>query len=102
MPSSKTDTALRYPEDDDQRRRLRNVTQDRKAVDRMQTEAGSGQRKAEDKTSWAPEQMLGFPVDQSGNPEPDPATYADGNKAKGAAKAEEDVDLYAAMNDNFD
>lgn len=102
MPSSKTDTALRFPESDDQQRRLRNVTQDRKAASKMQAEASSAQRKAEDKTTWGPEHLLGINMNDGGNPEPNPVTYADGGKAKKEKKGDEDADLYGAMTEDFD
>ncbi|KAJ5101898.1 hypothetical protein NUU61_004120 [Penicillium alfredii] len=101
MPSSKTDTAVRYPESDDQKRRLRNVTQDQKAVSQMQAEAGSGKQKADNSTSWAPGQLLGTHMDDAGNPVPDPASFGDGAKAK-KNKEDQDADLYEAMTADFD
>lgn len=103
MPSSKTDTAIRYPESDNQKRRLRNVTQDRKAVDRMQREAGSQQRRREDATSWGVEQTMATSMNQEGNPQPDPSAFSDGWKArKSGATKSDDVDLYNAMHEEFD
>lgn len=94
---------MRYPEDDDQRRRLHNVTQDRKWADKTKYEAGTAKAKTEDKTTWAPEQLLNTDVDNAGNPEPDPASFSDGSKAKQAkATQNQGVDLYGAMNDDFD
>lgn len=101
MPGSKTDTAIRFPESETQKRRLRNVTQDRKAVARMQDEAASAHRKAEDKTTWSPQDLLGTNIDESGNPAPNPASYADGNRAKQSKRVQES-DMYGAMNENFD
>lgn len=104
MPSSKTDTAIRFPENADQTRRLRNVTQDRKAVARMQNEAASGKNKAQDATSWGPEQMLGAQVNEAGSPVPDPVSFGDGGKArrKKEAGSGEAVDMVEAMNGEFD
>jgi hypothetical protein len=103
MPSSKTDTALRFPENDDQTRRLRNVTQDRKAASRMQNESSTSGQKAEDKATWGPEQLLGINMDKGGNPEPDPASRADGSKATRSKKEEaEEPDIYGAMTEDFD
>lgn len=103
MPSSKTDTALRFPENDDQTRRLRNVTQDRKAVSRMQNESSTSDRKAENKATWGPEQLLGINMNEGGNPEPDPASRADGSKATRSKKEEaEEPDIYGAMTEDFD
>lgn len=98
MPSSKTDTALRFPESDDQKRRLRNVTQDQKAVSRMQAEASTGKQKAQDTTTWSPGQLLSTHMDAAGNPVPDPKSYGDGSKAKTKKDTRgEDADLYEAM-----
>ncbi|PYH77502.1 hypothetical protein BO82DRAFT_358164 [Aspergillus uvarum CBS 121591] len=41
MPSSKTDTGIRLPQNDDQTRRLRSTTQDQKAAFRLQDASGS-------------------------------------------------------------
>lgn len=103
MPSTKTDTAIRFPENDDQTRRLRNVTQDRKAVSRMQNQSSTSGRKAEDKATWGPEQLLGTNMNEGGNPEPDPASRADGSKATRSKKEEEEEsDIYGAMTEDFD
>ncbi|GAD93157.1 conserved hypothetical protein [Paecilomyces variotii No. 5] len=96
MPSSKTETAIRFPESDDQKRRIRNTTQDRKAVDRMKAEASSSQNRSADAQSWSVDQLLDTSMDASGNPVPDPASYHDGNRAR-KAKGEEDQDIYDAM-----
>lgn len=100
MPSSKTDTAVRYPEDADQRRRLRNVTQDRKAVDRMQAEARSGQRKTEDLTNWGTEQLLDINMGDQGNLNPDLRVSSNGVKDRKAKPS--DIDMHGAMNEDFD
>lgn len=103
MPSSKTDTAMRLPESDDQKRRLRHVTQDQKWESRKQAEASSGQQKSQDTTSWSPGQLLSTHMDAAGNPVPDPASYGDGNKAKDNKKTMDDEpDLYEAMTADFD
>ena len=103
MPSSKTDTAIRYPESADQKRRLRNVTQDRHAIEKIQREEGSQRHKAEDATTWGTEQTMATSMDEDGNPKPDPLAYSDGWKAKkrGALK-NEGMDMFGAMNEDFD
>lgn len=100
MPASKTDTALRYPEGDDQSRRLRNVTQDQKATARMQQEAGSAQKRTEDLQNWGTEELLDINMNESGNPNPDPAVSSTETKMKKGSQG--DVDLYAAMTEDFD
>lgn len=103
MPSSKTDTAIRLPEKEDQTRRLRNVTQDRKAVARMQDEAASSKNKAQDATSWGTEQLLGSGIDAEANPVPDPVSFGDGRKARrNRERQREEGDVVGAMRENFD
>ncbi|CAL5870803.1 uncharacterized protein PFLUO_LOCUS5043 [Penicillium psychrofluorescens] len=102
MPSSKTDTALRFPEADDQKRRLRNVTQDQKSAARSQAQAQSGQQKAENSTTWGPEQLLSTHMSSTGSPVPDPVTFGDGAKAKKKKATDDDADLYEAMTAEFD
>lgn len=103
MPSSKTDTAIRFPESDNQKRRIRNVTQDRRAVSRMQREGGSEKQRREDATTWTPEQTMATSMDEDGNPKPDPTAFSDGWKArKTGALRDEGMDMYDAMNQNFD
>ena len=102
MPSSKTDTAIRFPENADQTRRLRNVTQDRKPVARMQDEAASGKNKSQQASSWSTEQMLGSQINQAGDPVPNPVSFGDGQKARGKNKEGEEADLVEAMNKDFD
>lgn len=94
MPSSKTETAVHLPQNADQTRRLRNVTQDRKAAARLQDEAGSGQARAADSTSWSTEELLGTGIDEGGNPVPDPVTVGDGKRRR-MERGEGDV--YQAM-----
>lgn len=102
MPSSKTDTAIRFPEKADQTRRLRNVTQDRKAVSRMQDEANSSKNRVEDANSWGTEQLLGTGIDESANPVPDPVSFGNGRKARKNQQQKEEPDVYEAMNQQFD
>ncbi|KAH8696409.1 hypothetical protein BGW36DRAFT_417577 [Talaromyces proteolyticus] len=93
MPSSKTDTAIRYPEAENQKRRLRHVTQDRRWESRMRDQAVSNPQFASDATSWGPETLLDLKTDENGNPQPDPAQFRDGNKAikKGLGSSEQDM-----------
>jgi hypothetical protein len=98
MPSSKTDTAIRFPEAGNQKRRIRNTTQDRKAVDRMKTEASSGKNRAEDAQAWPVEQLLETSMDENGNPAPDPVAYHDGTRARqNKLPKEDEQDIYDAM-----
>ncbi|OKL57836.1 hypothetical protein UA08_07193 [Talaromyces atroroseus] len=101
MPSSKTDTAIRYPEAGDQKRRLRNVTQDRKWADRMRENAVSNPEMAANATAWGPESTLELHMDQAGNPQPDPSQFSDGNKAsrKGLIAQGGEHDMVSAAND---
>lgn len=95
MPSSKTDTAIRLPEKADQTRRLRNVTQDRKAVSRMQDEANSSKSKVEDVNSWGTGQLLATGIDEAANPVPDPVSFGNGRKAKQNQQQQKDeADVY--------
>lgn len=104
MPGSKTDTAIRFPESEDQKRRLRHVTQDRKWEARMRDQANSASRKAAETTTWSPEDYLRMGMDESGNPYPDPSAYADGNKARRYSElsGSNEQDLWSAANDQFD
>jgi hypothetical protein len=102
MPSSKTDTAIRFPEKEDQTRRLRNVTQDRKAVSQLQDEARSNKNKADDVSSWGTGQLLGTGIDESAHPVPDPVHFGSGRKMRQNQQQEDDADVYEAMTQDFD
>lgn len=102
MPSSKTDTSIRYPQSEDQHRHLRNVTQDRLWASRMQDEARSSKSKAESSTTWSADQMLASQIDSAGQPVPNPASTSDGAKEKKKKGKGEESDLYEAMNKDFD
>merc|ERR1711974_167612 len=103
MPSSKTDTAIRLPENEDQTRRLRNVTQDRKAVSRLQDEANSSKNKVEDVSSWGTGQLLGTGMDDAGNPVPDPVSFGNGRKARNNQQQQKDeAHVYEAMTQDFE
>lgn len=103
MPSSKTDTAIRMPQDEEQKRRLRNVTQDRRAIAKMQNEASSGQQKAEESTTWSTDQLLGSQMDSAGQPVPNPVSTGDGAKEKKKkGSIGDEADLYEAMHADFD
>jgi hypothetical protein len=99
MPASKTDTSMRFPASDNQKRRAW-TTQDKKAAEKAQSEQSSGRNKAEDSTTWSPEQLLASHMDASGNPEADPATFSDGSKAKMNKRGSmtDEADLFEAMN----
>lgn len=103
MPSSKTDTSMRFPESADQQRRIRNVTQDRKAAARSQIQASSGKNKSKESTTWSPNQLLGSHMNAAGQPEPNPATVGDGAKAKKAKQGgDENADVFEAMTADLD
>ncbi|KUL82655.1 hypothetical protein ZTR_09103 [Talaromyces verruculosus] len=101
MPSSKTDTAIRYPERADQQRRIRGVTQDRKWEARMRERAVTNPEMASNATAWGPETQLELHMDQGGNPRPDPSQFSDGNKAsrQGLVSKGQDHDMVSAAND---
>ncbi|KAJ5432966.1 uncharacterized protein N7458_012122 [Penicillium daleae] len=100
MPASKTDTAMRFPASDTQKRRAW-TTQDKKATSKEQSELSTGKSKAEDSSTWSPEQLLASHMDVSGNPVPDPVSFGDGAKAKKAQRQgsmTDEPDLFEAMN----
>jgi hypothetical protein len=101
MPSSKTDTAIRYPERADQQRRIRGVTQDRKWEARMRERAVTNPEMASNATAWGPETQLELHMDQGGNPQPDPSQFSDGSKAsrQGLVSKGQDHDMVSAAND---
>lgn len=102
MPSSKTETAVHLPQNADQTRRLRNVTQDRKAAERMQDKANSGKSKVEDSRSWSTEELLGAGIDDAANPVPDPATVGHARKATMNQNQRGERDVYQAMREEYD
>lgn len=102
MPSSKTETAVHLPQNADQTRRLRNVTQDRKAAERMQDGANSGKNKADNSRSWSTEELLGAGIDDAGNPVPDPATVGHARKTTMSQEQRGDRDVYQAMREEYD
>lgn len=98
MPASKTDTAMRLPARDEQQRRMW-TTQDKKAAAKAQSERSSGKNMSQESTAWSAEQMLGSHMNAAGNPEPDPASFGDGAKAKKQKGVMGDEpDLWEAMN----
>jgi hypothetical protein len=99
MPSSKTDTATRFPASEDQQRRTW-TTQDKKAAAKAQSELSSGKNKSQDSTTWSPEQMLASHMDEAGNLVPDPITFDDGAKAKHKKMGSmtDEADVFEAMN----
>lgn len=101
MPSTKTETAVRYPESEDQHRRLRHVTGDRKWEARMRENATSQSQMASNATAWGPEPTLELHMDDDGNPQPDPVAFSDGMKAskQGLVAKAGDHDMVSAAND---
>lgn len=98
MPSTKTDTAIRYPEEEHQHRRIRGVTQDRKWEARMRDQAVTNPQFSSNATAWGPESLLNLKTDESGNPQPDPAQYRDGNAARKQGLMSDDQDMVSAVN----
>jgi hypothetical protein len=101
MAGSKTETAVRYPQSADQKRRLRHVTQDRKWEARMRERAVTAPEMSSNATSWPPETLLELNMDDEGNPVPDPAQYSDGAKAikHGLPPEAREQDMVAAANE---
>ncbi|GCB25679.1 hypothetical protein AAWM_08564 [Aspergillus awamori] len=86
MPHTKTDTAFRYPQNDEQSRRLRNTTQNQRAAERQQfsSQSATAASLATDPTSsWGPEEYFETTVDE-------------GVSGQGEA------DAFEAANDKFD
>ena len=105
MPSTKTDTSLRFPQSADQRTRIWDVTQNQRAAARAQAQADSSaskQQQQQESQNLSPNQLLAEHMDQSGSPVPDPVTGAQGKGGRGAKASEDEPDLYEAMNANFD
>lgn len=96
------------PASDDQKRRVRNTTQDRKAMSKLNDSKRTATTRAEDTTSWGPEELLGTTMDENGNPVPDPVSFShihhDHIKSGKNKKTEDndDMDLYEAMTADFD
>lgn len=99
MPGSKTETAIRFPEAQDQKRRIRNTTQDRKWAQRMQERAKRSPERATTATAWPVEQLLETTMDNDGNPVPDPVQFSDGVKARRTGVQKDEQDMVEAMND---
>lgn len=97
MPASKTDTAIRLPASDDQKRRIW-TTQDKKAAAKSQSELSSSKNMSQESTAWSADQMLGSHMDAAGNPEPDPLSFGDGAKAKKKSAMRDEPDMWEAMN----
>ncbi|KAJ5690091.1 hypothetical protein N7462_004483 [Penicillium macrosclerotiorum] len=97
MPSSKTDTAMRFPESVDQQTRLRNTTQDKKSASRAQAQASTGKKKAEESTTLSPNQLLAEHMNAAGDPVPDPVTYGGSARMKSDSLTDE-PDVFEAMN----
>ncbi|KAJ5587461.1 uncharacterized protein N7459_003226 [Penicillium hispanicum] len=102
MPSTKTDTAVRFPQSEDQQPRIRNVTQDQRAASKAQASAASSkskQEKAEESERLSPNQLLSEHMNSAGDPVPDAPTSA---KGKGSKPFDDDVDVFEAMNADFE
>ncbi|GKZ36553.1 hypothetical protein AbraIFM66950_007706 [Aspergillus brasiliensis] len=104
MPHTKTDTSFRYPQDEDQRRRLRNTTQDQRTAQRQQfsSQSATAAYQAADLTSnWAPEEFFETTVDEYGNPVTDEWSFTDGAKMSRGVSGQDEADAFEAANDRF-
>ncbi|PWY76090.1 hypothetical protein BO94DRAFT_208616 [Aspergillus sclerotioniger CBS 115572] len=105
MPHTKTETGIRYPQDEEQRRRLRNTTQDQRASQRFQDasqSAGERAQAADPTSNWGPEEMFETTVDQYGNPVTDQWSFTDGAKMKKGVSGQDEADAFEAANNSFD
>ncbi|RAK76465.1 uncharacterized protein BO72DRAFT_496966 [Aspergillus fijiensis CBS 313.89] len=105
MPSSKTDTGIRLPQNDDQTRRLRSTTQDQKAASRLQDASLSGSTRAaaaDPTSSWTPEEMFESTANQYSDPIPDRYSFTDGARMERGAYGNDEADAFEAANDEFD
>lgn len=91
---------MRYPQSDDQKRRLRNVTQDQKWASRAQDQAKSGASKLQQQQQpLSPNQLLSEHMNAAGDPVPDPPAGTQDTRSKAF---DDDTDVFEAMNANFD
>ncbi|OJK01200.1 hypothetical protein ASPACDRAFT_58930 [Aspergillus aculeatus ATCC 16872] len=106
MPSSKTDTGIRLPQNDDQTRRLRSTTQAQKAASRLQDVSLSGRTRAhaaaDPTSSWTPEEMFESTVNQYSDPIPDRYSFTDGARMERGAYGNDEADAFEAANNEFD
>ncbi|RAK99510.1 uncharacterized protein BO80DRAFT_426495 [Aspergillus ibericus CBS 121593] len=60
--------------------------------------------KAKDPTeNWSPEEMFETTLDKDGNPVPEPYSFIDGERmTRGTKGGNDEGDVYAAANDDFD
>lgn len=100
MPSSKTDTSIRFPESEDQHRRIRGVTQDRKWEARMRDAAGRNLGQPSHEES-GPESNLELHMDESGEPQSEPWKFSNGNRPSGQGPSTRgrNHDMVSAAND---
>ncbi|CAK38137.1 uncharacterized protein An03g01640 [Aspergillus niger] len=94
MPHTKTDTAFRYPQNDEQSRRLRNTTQNQRAADRQQfssQSATAASLAADPTSSWGPEEYFETTVDEY-----------DGARMNRGVSGQDEADAFEAANDKFD
>ncbi|GKZ58833.1 hypothetical protein AnigIFM49718_004671 [Aspergillus niger] len=105
MPHTKTDTAFRYPQNDEQSRRLRNTTQNQRAAERQQfsSQSATAASLATDPTSsWGPEEYFETTVDEYGNPVTDQWSFTDGARMNRGVSGQGEADAFEAANDKFD
>ncbi|RAL12021.1 uncharacterized protein BO97DRAFT_68468 [Aspergillus homomorphus CBS 101889] len=106
MSSSKTDTGIRFPQNDDQSQRLRSTTQNQRAAARLQDaslSASTKARAAADPTSnWTPEEMFESTVNEFSDPIPDRYSFTDGARMERGAFGQDEADAFEAANKEFD
>ncbi|PYH82570.1 hypothetical protein BO82DRAFT_353528 [Aspergillus uvarum CBS 121591] len=71
-----------------------------------QKQAG-GSKKDDPTANWSPEEMFETTMDRDGNPVPDPISYVDGDRMGkaskgGSSEGQDEGDMFAAANDDFD
>ncbi|RAL03275.1 uncharacterized protein BO80DRAFT_16323 [Aspergillus ibericus CBS 121593] len=105
MPHTKTDIGIRYPQDEEQSRRLRNTTQDQRTSQRLQDashSAGVRSQAADLTSNWGPEEWFETTVDENGNPVADQWSFTDGARMKKGVSGQNEADAFEAANNTFD
>ncbi|PYI04584.1 hypothetical protein BO78DRAFT_398879 [Aspergillus sclerotiicarbonarius CBS 121057] len=73
------------------------------ARDKVAPSTASGTKGKDPTANWSPEEMFETTLDKDGNPVPDSYAYIDGAKmTQGSKGGQDEGDLYAAANDDFD
>ncbi|KAL4889520.1 hypothetical protein BDV59DRAFT_205190 [Aspergillus ambiguus] len=104
MPGSKTETSIRFPENQDQTRRVRDTTQDQRAAEKQHaiTQSDTARSQAADPiANWDPEEVFETTVNERGEPVPDPYAFVDGRKMTRGTGGQDDGDMFEAANEDF-